>query len=169
MGRAFYKKYLEVTNEEDFSFINCNFMGGVFEVKSDDEERIGGEFIVLVYNIPPGNVYKLYINLLTECWDASFQDVDDHPLTNSYPGGESSDYADTLDNHIGIDMCYDNNYAPGVVFALGKYRVNVIEESNPEIALATMTIDYRTSHLPEAGSPDITFHFNASDNKLYKD
>jgi len=64
-------------------------------------------------------------------------------------------------------MCYDNNYALGVVFGLGKYRVNVIEESNPEIALATMTIDYRTSHLPEAGSPDVTFHFNASNNKLY--
>ncbi|KUG25461.1 hypothetical protein ASZ90_004716 [hydrocarbon metagenome] len=63
-------------------------------------------------------------------------------------------------------MCYDDNYA-GPEFGLGKYRVNVIEESNPEIALATMTIDYRTSHLPECGSPDFTLHFNASDNKLY--
>lgn len=66
-------------------------------------------------------------------------------------------------------MCYDNNYAPGVVFGLGKYRVNVINEENPDVPLATMTIDYRTSHLPEAGSVDFTFHFDAAENKLYLD
>lgn len=113
--------------------------------------------------------------MLSECWYATTSDDNYHPLTNAYPGGISDDFAficDTCiggDTHIGIDMCYDNNYAPGVVFGLGKYRVSVINEENPDVPLATMTIDFRTSHLPEAGSVDFTFHFDAAENKLYLD
>lgn len=132
------------------------------------------EFFIEVYNNFNYKKIQLYATPVNnERWDVVYYNLngenwrDYHPITSKYTGGLSKGFVDTTNGYFGLDLAYDDQ-GNTPLLGIGLYKITIYENEDPTNAF--MYIDYRTSHLGEqVGTPDITFYYDAADQKLYYD
>lgn len=136
-----------------------------------------GELVFFIKNYQYQSTIQIQAQLISpQCWDVDPNDYDKHDLTNSYPGGLSTRTLPPSQNYaqwIAFDLCFSRDLLEPYL-GLGKYQITVYEiVGGVYFPKATMTVDYRTSHLPEAVwggtgvSPDLYFDYDDLTDKLY--